>query len=291
MKEGVEGGDGSVEAAPPKIRTEPEIAIPVTILVMSFEKELEIAQVIAAQAGRLALENRAKGFELEIKPDDSPVTSADKANERLITKLLSESFPDDGLLGEEGASRESRNGRRWIIDPIDGTKSFIRGIPTWGVMLALEADGEIVAGACNLPAIGELYSAAAGLGAYCNGKRIRCSTARRLDQAMLCLTGIDKVARHDWGKNFLAWTAQLWSVRSMGGCVDALSVAVGRAEVWISMEAKAWDLAPLKIIGEEAGAKFFNLDGRSSIYGGNCVLATPGLEQEIQTFLGIDSAK
>ena len=76
----------------------------------------------------------------------------------------------------------------------------------------------------------------------------------------------------------------------MGGCMDALSVAAGRAEVWISMEAKAWDLAPLKIIGEEAGAKFFNLDGKSSIYGGNCVLTSPGLEDEIRRFLEINSA-
>ena len=121
---------------------------------MPFEKELEVARRIAEQAGRLALENHARGFESETKPDDSPVTSADRANERLITKLLEEAFPDDGLLGEEGASREARSGRRWIIDPIDGTRSFMRGIPTWGVMLALEAEGEVVVGACNLAAAG-----------------------------------------------------------------------------------------------------------------------------------------
>jgi histidinol phosphatase-like enzyme (inositol monophosphatase family) len=256
---------------------------------MSFEKELEVAQRIAAQAGRLALENHTRGFESEIKPDDSPVTSADRASERLITKLLEEAFPDDGLLGEEGAARESPNGRRWIIDPIDGTKSFIRGIPTWGVMLALEAEGGVVAGACNLPALGELYSAAAGLGAFCNGKRIHCSAAKTPDEAMLCLTGFDKLINHSWGPRALTWITQFWSVRSMGGCMDALCVASGRAEVWISMEAKAWDLAPLKIIGEEAGARFMNLDGKSSIYGGNCVLTVPALENEIRRFLGISS--
>ena len=256
---------------------------------MSFEKELATAQRIAEQAGRLALENHARGFESESKPDESPVTSADRANERLITKLLTDAFPDDGLLGEEGAARESSNGRRWIIDPIDGTKSFIRGIPTWGVMLALESDGEVVAGACNLPGLGELYSAASGLGAFCNGKRIHCSSVQAPGQAMLCLTGIDKVVRHSWGQQALSWITQFWSVRSMGGCMDALCVASGRAEVWISMEAKAWDLAPLKIIGEEAGARFMNLNGKASIYGGNCVLTVPGLENELRRFLGIDS--
>src|SRR5271157_6036770 len=155
---------------------------------MIFQKELEIARRIADEAGRLAMENRARGFESETKPDDSPVTSADRANERLITKLLEEAFPEDGLLGEEGAARESHSGRRWIIDPIDGTRSFIRGIPTWGVMLALEAEGNVVVGACNLPAQGELYSAAAGMGAYCNGARIHCSTVNTPNQAVFCLT-------------------------------------------------------------------------------------------------------
>jgi fructose-1,6-bisphosphatase/inositol monophosphatase family enzyme len=189
-------------------------------------------------------------------------------------------------LGEEGAARESSNGRRWIIDPIDGTKSFIRGIPTWGVMLALEENGNVVAGACNLPALGELYSAAAGLGAFCNGNRINCSSAKAPNQAMLCLTGFDKLISHSWGQSALSWITQFWSVRSMGGCMDALCVASGRAEVWISMEAKAWDLAPLKIIGEESGARFMNLDGGSSIYGGNCVLTVPALESTIRDFLG-----
>jgi len=254
---------------------------------MPYEKELEIARSVAEQAGRLALENQERGFECETKPDDSPVTSADRANEKLITKLLAEAFPDDGLLGEEGATRESRNGRRWIVDPIDGTRSFMRGIPTWGVMLALEAEGEVVAGACNLPALGEVYSAAAGLGAYCNDTRIHCSAAKTPAQAMLCLTGFDKVLHHPWGSRVLPWLTQFWSVRSMGGCMDAMCVASGRAEVWITMEAKPWDLAPLKIIGEEAGAKFFNLDGQSTIAGGNCVMTIPSLENDVRAFLGI----
>lgn len=255
---------------------------------MSFEKELEVARRVAEQAGRLALENHARGFESEIKPDDSPVTSADRANERLMVKLLEEAFPDDGLLGEEGASREGRSGRRWILDPIDGTRSFVRGIPTWGVMLALEAEGNVVVGACNLAPLGELYSAATGLGAYCNGKRIHCSAAKTPAQAMLCLTGFDKILQRSWGERLLPWITQFWSVRSMGSCMDAMCVASGRAEVSMTMEAKEWDLAPLKIIGEQAGATFFNFDGKSSIYGGNCVITVPSLENPIRRFLGID---
>jgi histidinol-phosphatase len=254
---------------------------------MTFEKELEVARNVAEQAGRLALENHARGFKTETKSDNSPVTSADRANEVLIAELLGKAFPDDGLLGEEGASRAARSGRRWIIDPIDGTRSFVRGIPTWSVMLALEAEGEVVVGAVNLAPLGELYSAAKGLGAFRNGAPIHCSPRKKLNEAMLCLTGYDHVAKWPWGARLLPWLTQFWSIRSMGGCLDAMCVAAGRAEAWINLQAKAWDLAPLKIIGEEAGAKFFNLDGKSSISGGNCVITTPALEKELREFLGI----
>jgi len=253
---------------------------------MRFQRELEVAQIAAEQAGRLALENRERGFEAETKPDLSPVTTADHANERLISRLLEEAFPDDGLLGEEGAQRESRSGRRWIIDPIDGTRDFVRGIPTWGVMLALEAEGEIVAGACNLPALGELYSAALGAGAYCNASRIHVAPAKTLDQALVCLTAFNNLEGRLFAGRLLPWLAQFWAVRSMGGCMDAMAVASGRADAWIEVSAKAWDLAPLKIIAEEAGARFFNFDGKASIYGGNCVITIPSLEAEIRKFLG-----
>jgi histidinol-phosphatase len=255
---------------------------------MPFEKEMEVARRIAEQAGRLAVENFARGFETETKADDSPVTSADRANERLIAKLLEEAFPDDGLMGEEGATREARSGRRWIIDPIDGTRNFMRGMPTWGVMLALEAEGQIVAGAVNLAALGELYSAAAGMGAYMNGRRIHCSTTKPSHQAILCLSGFDKIVKRGFGERLLPWLEHDWSVRSMGGCPDAMYVSSGRADVWMTMEAKPWDLAPLKIIGEESGANFFNFNGKASVYGGDCVITSPALENDVRRFLGLE---
>jgi fructose-1,6-bisphosphatase/inositol monophosphatase family enzyme len=252
---------------------------------MRFEKELDVARRVAAEAGRLALEHQARGFEAETKDDLSPVTTADRANELLIVERLAETFPEDGVLGEEGAMRESRNGRRWIIDPIDGTRDFVRGIPTWGVMLALEAEGDVVAGACNLAALGELYSAAKGLGAYRNGARIHAAPAKTPDQAVICLTAFDNLVGQPFAERLLPWLEQFWAVRSMGGCMDAMAVACGRADAWIEVSAKAWDLAPLKIIAEEAGARFFNFNGESSIYAGNCVLTIPSLEVEIRKFL------
>jgi histidinol phosphatase-like enzyme (inositol monophosphatase family) len=253
---------------------------------MSFEKELEVARDVAEQAGRLALEHQARGFEAESKPDLSPVTSADRASEQLICSQLEEAFPEDGILGEEGAAKESRNGRRWIIDPIDGTRDFVRGIPTWGVLIGLEAAGDVVVGACNLPGLGELYSAARGGGAYKNGSPIRISSIITPDQAVLCLDAFNNMHRHPFGDRLISWMSQFWAVRSFGGCLDAMFVAAGRAEVWIEGEAKPWDFAPLKVIAEEAGARFFNFDGGSSIYGGNCVITVPSLEAEIRNFLG-----
>ena len=254
----------------------------------NFQKELETGRAIALQAGQLALRYYRTGIAFEAKPDASPVTRADRECEQFIARELERAFPDDGLLGEEGAHKPSRSGRRWIIDPIDGTRSFVRGIPTWSVMLALEADGEVVVGAVNLAPLGELYSAAKGLGAFRNGAPIHCSPRKKLNEAMLCLTGYDHVAKWPWGARLLPWLTQFWSIRSMGGCLDAMCVAAGRAEAWINLQAKAWDLAPLKIIGEEAGASFFNLDGKSSISGGSCVITIPSLENEIRRFLGID---
>jgi histidinol phosphatase-like enzyme (inositol monophosphatase family) len=254
---------------------------------LRFEKELESIRRISEQAGRLALENRARGFEWESKPDHSPVTSADKANERLICKLLEAAYPEDGILGEEGAARESRSGRRWIIDPIDGTRDFVRGIPTWSVLLALEADGEVVAGACNQAALGELYSAANGLGAFCNGVSIHVGPAKSRGEAILCLTALKNLAGHEFSDRLIPWMAGFWTVRSMGGCMDAMLVASGRADAFIEVQAKAWDLAALKIITEEAGAHFFNLNGNSSIYAGNAVITIPSLEAEIREFLNV----
>ena len=240
---------------------------------------------MAQEAGALALENRARGFEWESKPDHSPVTSADKANERLICKLLEAAYPEDGILGEEGAARESRSGRRWIIDPIDGTRDFVRGIPTWSVLLALEADGEVVAGACNQAALGELYSAANGLGAFCNGVSIHVGPAKSRGEAILCLTALKNLAGHEFSDRLIPWMAGFWTVRSMGGCLDAMLVSSGVADAWIEAQAKPWDLAPLKIIAQEAGCVTFDFTGKDTIYGGNYVICVPSLADEMKRFI------
>ncbi|MEO8658035.1 MAG: inositol monophosphatase family protein [Bryobacteraceae bacterium] len=256
---------------------------------MSFEKELEVARRAARVAGEIALRYRAQGVAAEIKDDLSPVTVADKECEKAIVATLLEAFPDDGVMGEEGARRDAVNGRMWIIDPIDGTRDFLRGNRLFANLIGLELDGEVVAGVVNLPALGELYSASRGAGAYRDdGTQLKVSSIVEKDQAVVCLSGINSASWRERSERIPAWCRGFWSFRSLGGCADAMMVAAGQAEIYLEPKVSPWDMAPLKIVVEEAGGRFFNFDGGSSIYGGNCVCCAPGLEGEARRFLGLD---
>jgi len=252
---------------------------------MAFERELEVARRIARQAGELALAHRARGVRAEAKIDLSPVTAADRDCERLISRILEEEFPADGLVGEEGALKEARSGRRWIIDPIDGTRDYIRHTPTWSVLIALEAHEQVEVGVCYLVEQDEMYFAVRGGGAYVNDRAIRVSGVSSPAQAVLCVNSLNLAGKMPFADRLLEWMRQFWSVRSFGGCQDAMLLASGRADAWFEPVASAWDLAPLKVIIEEAGGVFFNFDGASSIHGGNGVACVPGLEAELRRFV------
>jgi histidinol phosphatase-like enzyme (inositol monophosphatase family) len=266
---------------------------------VSFDYELEVARRVAQGAGEIALEHGARGVTADQKADDSPVTAADRACEAFIASSLREAFPDDGLLGEEGARHAGRSGRRWIIDPIDGTRDFLRGIPVWSTLLALEADGEVVVGVCHFAALGETYWAARGHGAWMtrrrhphepgggeDARRLRVSSIDRRDRAVVCLSTLNGLAGHALKDRTLDYLATAWAVRSISGCFEAMLVASGRAEAWIELSAASWDLAALQVIAEEAGARFFNFDGGRSVHGGNCVICAPGFEGELRALVG-----
>jgi histidinol-phosphatase len=253
---------------------------------MAWEREIDVCREVSRRAGTLALQHAARGVKSEDKSDLSPVTIADRECEKLIVESLHAAFPDDGFLGEEGAQEDGRSGRRWIVDPIDGTRDFVRGLGTWSNLIGLETGGEVVLGVCNMVAQGELYWAVRGRGAWVNEKRLSVSRIDRRDKALACLTAFDAVGRSPLGPRILEHLAGYWAVRSMGGCQDAMLVASGRAEAWFELSAKAWDLAPILVIAEEAGARFFNFDGGRSIHGGNCVVCVPFLEAELREFVG-----
>jgi histidinol phosphatase-like enzyme (inositol monophosphatase family) len=252
---------------------------------MLYQRELTLGASIARKAGELALKIRQGDIGIESKADESPVTIADKACEKLIVGELMESFPGDGLLGEEGSDRLSASGRRWIIDPIDGTRDFIRGTRAWSVLIGLEENGAIVAGHAYFPATGEMFSAAKGQGAWWDGERVSGSKVTKIGDALICCNGLGFMHRYAFAPRLIDWLARFWTVRSMGGCLDAMLLASGRADVWIEAQAKPWDLAPLKILADEAGLVTFDFTGKDTIYGGNYVITVPALKDEVLAFV------
>ena len=251
-----------------------------------WERELDAAIAASRKAAEVALAMQA-GIVAESKADGSPVTAADKACEALIAATLLQIFPEDGLLGEEGAAAESRSGRRWIVDPIDGTRDYLRGNPLWANLIGLEVDGEIVAGVVNLPGLGSLYSASRGGGAFRNGSPIRASGKTSFAESVLCLNGMNKLDGLPFREKLLSSIHEFWAVRSLGGAPDAMMIASGQADFWIEPNAAPWDLAPLKIIVEEAGGRMFGFNGARTIYAGNCVACAPALETSVRELLGL----
>ncbi len=252
---------------------------------MRFEKELQLALSASMHAGELALGFQSQGVVAQSKSDLSPVTIADRESERLITAEILKAFPHDGLMGEEGSDKPSTNGRRWIIDPIDGTRDFVRGNQLWSNLIALEVDEEIVVGVCNLVPLRQTFYAHKGHGVWKNGEPIRISTVDTPEMAVVGVNGFQYLHERPFAPELLKWLSQFWAVRSLGGCMDSMMVASGHAELCIENRASPWDLAPMKLIIEEAGGRFYNFDGRSSIYGGNCFACVPALAEMALEFL------
>jgi histidinol phosphatase-like enzyme (inositol monophosphatase family) len=254
---------------------------------MNYESELFFAQSAARKAGEACIRILNQGVVAETKSDDSPVTRADKESERLIVSILSQAFPDDGFLGEEGASREGKSGRRWIIDPIDGTRDFVRNNRLWAILIGLEEKGEPVVGICYLPMLGEMYYAAKGQGAFWDGTPIHASTIDTPKQAVICVNKLTAAVHPPFGPRLLEWLSTFWCVRVFGGIYDAMLVASGRMEIWMEPSVAPWDLCAPTCILREAGAKFFALNGKDSIYEGNGVAFAPGMEPEVRRYLGL----
>jgi len=253
---------------------------------MTWMKELEIAVHAARTAAEVALRMQP-GITSESKADQSPVTPADRECERVIAGILIDAFPDDGILGEEGARSESRSGRRWIIDPIDGTRDYLRGNQLWANLIALEVGDVVMVGVVNLPMLGSLYKATREGGAYRNDSRMHVSSKKTIEESVLCYSQFNRPELVPFQGNLQDWMARFWAVRDLGGAPDAMMVAAGQAEIWIEPHAATWDFAPVKVVVEEAGGRFLNFDGGSSIQAGNAVVCAPGLEDEVRTVFGL----
>jgi len=234
------------------------------------------AMVEAARAGgAVALEHYRRGFSVSIKADRSPVTEADHEAERAIVGLLRARCPDHGTLGEElGAAGPSE--RRFIVDPIDGTRNFVRRIPTWAVLIGLEENGVVAAGVVYQPVTGALHTAWRGHGAWRDGERIRVSTVDALERALVVHSSVNFLRRSPYWEGFLRLSDRTQVQRGFGDFSAYLWVAEGQGEVALSTTVKAWDVAALKVLVEEAGGRFTDLDGGTGIYG-TTVFASNGL--------------
>ena len=237
---------------------------------------------MAVAAGENARNIRAGGVEAETKADASPVTVADKANEGLIVEAIRREFPEDGILGEEGSNAPGSSGRRWIIDPIDGTRDFVRGNRFWCVLIALEEQDDPKVGVAHFPMLDETYWAVRGGGSYRNGERLKASGVSRIEECCFSPCGLHTAAARPHLPLVADVMQRCWSMRSFGGALDACMVAAGQVDVWFEPKVEPWDLAALKLIVEEAGARFFALDGSRRIDRGSAIACTAGLESEIR---------
>ena len=240
----------------------------------TLDRALAAAIEAARAAGVIAMTYYTRGFDVTIKPDDTPVTQADREAEQAIVATLGRAFPRWGFLGEEFGATGAAD-IRWIIDPIDGTKNFVRRIPVWATLLALEADGEIVAGVIHNPVTGELYAARKGGGTTLNDRRIHVSDVTELWSATLLHAGLRLYRKAGVWDGLVRLVDATERQRGFGDYLGYALVAEGKAEMYVEVDLKPWDLAPCKIIVEEAGGRFTDLKGTPSIYSGNA-LATNG---------------
>lgn len=229
----------------------------------------EFATELAWQAGRVTMRYFQTGVTADLKSDDSPVTIADRQSERLMREMIEERYPHHSILGEEEG--ESRPGAsfRWILDPIDGTKSFVAGVPMYAVLVGLEREGVPVVGAVAIPPSGEMLTAATGQGCLWNGRVARASTTRDLSQAVISTTDFQDMYRTGKGAAFDRICQHSRMVRGWGDAYGHVLVATGRIDVMLDALMSPWDCAALVPVLQEAGATFTDWQGNSTIYGGN----------------------
>ena len=237
---------------------------------------LDFAVELGRGAGDITLQYFRKKPETSTKEDGSYVTIADREAEKYLRRQIAETFPDDGFLGEEEGESAGRSGRRWIVDPIDGTFAFVHGVPFYGVLIALEIGEEPVVGVVNIPALGEIVSAAKGLGCFLNGEPARVSATAELKDALLLSTDFSACARYGFGPAAERLQTRAKTSRTWGDCYGYVLVATGRADVMLDPVMNLWDCAPLLSIMEEAGGTFTDWRGVKTISGGNSI-ATNGL--------------
>ena len=259
--------------------------------VASMASLAEAAEEVARLAGDIALGYYKSSLVVESKADGSPVTIADRSAEQAARDWIERHFPNDGILGEELGVTRPKAHRRWVLDPIDGTKTFIRGVPLWGTLVGVTEGGEVLAGAAYFPAVGELLLAARGIGCWWNGVRCQVSSRATLGNATVLTTDErfagDAAQVAGWRR--LAGRAAV--SRSWGDCYGYLLVSTGRAEVMVDGILSPWDAAALMPIVEEAGGVFTDWQGTRTAFGGSAIATNQGVAAESRKLLETGNAR
>jgi histidinol-phosphatase len=247
-----------------------------------WDADLLLALELADAADALTMQRfLATDLVVEAKPDLTPVSDADRGCEELIRAHIAAARPDDAVIGEEYGVTAGGGDRRWVVDPIDGTKNYVRGVPVWATLIALQEHERTVVGVVSAPALGRRWWAARGSGAWtgtsgATARQCRVSKVASVDDAFLSyasIEGWDAVGR---GDAFLALLRRAWRTRAYGDFWSYMLVAEGAVDIACEPEVSLWDLAALSVIVEEAGGRFTDLDGVDSVDSGNAA-ASNGL--------------
>ena len=246
-----------------------------------IEQVLELARV----TGDIALQHYKSNLTVETKADGSPVTAADRAAETAAREWILKYFPEDGVLGEEFGEERPSAARQWIIDPIDGTKSFVRGVPLWGSLVALTEGDEVLAGAAYFPAIGEWLAAAQNAGCWWNDSLCHVSAVDKMHEATVMTTDERFTGRIQYLDGWRRLSRAAAVSRTWGDCFGYLLVATGRAEVMVDPVMSPWDAAALQPIIMEAGGHFSDWDGKDTAFSGSVIATNGALAAEARHLL------
>lgn len=252
---------------------------------LDLARALDTARRAVAAAATASLRHFRTGVAVDRKPDRTPVTAADRDAEAAILAVIREAFPGHDILAEESGAHGVGGESRWIVDPLDGTRGFSRGGLFWGPLVALEHRGEVVAGAMALPALGETYWAARGLGAWRDGVRLAVSGVVDWAEATVSLGELGPLLGPPHGAAVTELVRTAASGRCYGDLAGCALVLSGRADAWLEAGVQIWDIAPLKVLVEEAGGRFTDFGGRPTVESGTAVAANPALHEHVLAVL------
>lgn len=251
----------------------------------SLHKYLDFAIQTAQEAGQITLKYFQSDFVAEFKADESPVTIADRLAEEHIRARITASFPSHAILGEEYGELKGNNSYKWLIDPIDGTRAFVRGVPLYAVLIGLEINGISQVGVAYYPALDEMLSAASGLGCKWNGRLATVSSEDRLDRALVVHTNTTSFLQQGKGKRWERVQAATGYRAGWGDAYGYLLVATGRAEIMLDPIMNPWDCGPFPVILAEAGGYFGDWQGNVTSYGGEAAATNGALKNPVLELL------